>query len=162
MTIHIDPSWLPWLSLCGLWLLFVLLWVFFLAVMNLRRVEMTRGALPPLARLMGYWQVLPAGLLMDWLFNLLLTLPFADLPHSPLELTTGRLQRYAAYSTPSLATDAPRWQRLLWPLRMLWWRLHLTWWTWGTWRTRLAKAFSSDMLNDFQHDGPHVTWPVEV
>jgi len=158
MTITIDPAYFPWLVLASLWTLFLLLWVFYLAVMNLKRVSEAEG-LQPAAHFFGYWQVLPIGVLLDWLFNLVLTLPFLDLPHWPGELVTGRLQRYVAPSTPHLAADAPTWVRICWPARMVWWRLHLSWWTRWTWRSRVAKAFSSDMLNDYQHDGPHVKWP---
>jgi len=90
---------LPWwaLVLAGvlalLWL-WVSTWTHFLAIFHLKKVERTQG-LRPISRFLGYWVLLPKGLLLDWLLNMICTVPFMDLPAHPGELVTGRLQRYA-------------------------------------------------------------------
>lgn len=44
---------------------------------------------------LGYCTVLPPAVLLDWVMNLALSLPFADPPAWWGELVTGRLKRYA-------------------------------------------------------------------
>lgn len=130
MTIHIPATWLPWLAaavvLLGLWVFVYQLWLHYLAVMALKRADQTTG-LKPAARLIGYWHVLPAGVVLDWLGNVLLTVPFLDPPHTPGELVTGRLQRYVS-ADPALAG----------------------------WRARASWAFSAELLNDFDLPHGHI------
>lgn len=89
------------------WQLYVSTWTHFLAIFHLKKVEGEQG-LRPVSRFMGYWVLLPRGLWRDWLLNIVATLVFLDLPGNwwrlrlwrlsipvfPLELVTGRLQRY--------------------------------------------------------------------
>lgn len=93
MTITITLSW--WHLLAAYPLLLVYLWVgtwvHFLAVFHLKKVEQAQG-LGPISRFVGYWMVLPSGLLHDFLLNVWVSLPFIDLPRD--WLLTGRLQRY--------------------------------------------------------------------
>lgn len=88
----------PWWAfvLAGLYLVFWLwvnTWTLYLAIFHLKKVEKAQG-LPPLSRFLGYWVLLPKGMVFDWLLNLVATLPFLDPPAHPGELVTGRLQRY--------------------------------------------------------------------
>lgn len=72
-----------------------LLWVHYLAVMDLKR-SMMAGTLKPTAKVVGTWVVLPIGLFLDWAANFFIcTVIFLDLPGEFKELVTGRLQRYA-------------------------------------------------------------------
>lgn len=102
MHIHLDFI-LPWwafalLALWLVWRLYVGTWVHYLAIFHIKKVEddlKARGQrLGPMSRFFGYWVLLPKGLLLDWLLNIVVSLPFWDLPASPRELVTGRLQRY--------------------------------------------------------------------
>lgn len=70
------------------------LWLYYLAVMNLKRA-IDSGAAPKPMRVLGYTLVLPPAVLLDWLMNLALSLPFLDAPAWWGELVTGRLKRYA-------------------------------------------------------------------
>lgn len=97
MQIRLD-FYLPWwalvmLALYLVFLLFVSTWTHYLAIFHLKKVEQAQGLLP-LSRFLGYWVLLPKGMVLDWLLNLIATLPFLDLPAHPGELVTGRLQRY--------------------------------------------------------------------
>ena len=111
MHIQLDFT-LPWWAFCLaslylVWHLWVGTWTHFLAIFHLKKVEQAQG-LRPLSRFFGYWVVLPKGLLYDWLLNIVASLVFLDPPHNwwrvkvwrwavpivPLELVTGRLQRY--------------------------------------------------------------------
>lgn len=93
MTIHI-PLWLLLAIIpVALLLLFEQIWVRYLAVMHLKQVMGARG-LKPGARFFGFYMVLPIGVFLDWLGNLLATFVFLGLPGQPWELITGRLQRY--------------------------------------------------------------------
>lgn len=77
-----------------LWMLlaFWLLWVFYLAVMNLKRVRDTHG-LSVAAKIMGY-PALYIGILLDFLVNVTVcTVLFLELPKETL--VTSRLQRHA-------------------------------------------------------------------
>lgn len=76
--------------LAGLYILYV----YYLAVMHLKHLIEDGKATKPM-RYIGYWLILPPGLLIDWLVNIALTVPFLDLPAHPWELVTGRLKRYA-------------------------------------------------------------------
>lgn len=68
------------------------LWVFYLAVMNLARAK-DAGTLSKTATILGY-PVLLTGLTIDLVCNVLLTIPFFDLPRETT--VTYRLKRYAA------------------------------------------------------------------
>lgn len=97
MNINLQ-FYVPWwvLVLIGFylaWRLYVKTWTYFLAIFHLERVRIEQG-LRPMSRFFGYWVLLPEGLVYDWLLNVVVTLPFLDLPAHPLELVTGRLQRY--------------------------------------------------------------------
>ena len=71
------------------------LWVYYLAVMALKRA-IDAGTAHPAAKWAGYLLVLPPALVTDWAVNIILcTVLFADLPASKGELVTGRLKRYA-------------------------------------------------------------------
>lgn len=97
MQIQLD-FYLPWWAIGMLavywgWRLYVNTWTHYLAIFHLKKVEQAQGLLP-LSRFLGYWVLLPKGMALDWLLNLVATLPFLDFPAHPLELVTGRLQRY--------------------------------------------------------------------
>jgi hypothetical protein len=68
------------------------LWLFYLAVMNLDRARRA-GTLSKPALVCGY-PILIVGLLVDLVCNILLTVPFLDLPRETT--VTYRLKRYAA------------------------------------------------------------------
>lgn len=68
------------------------LWLFYLAVMSLARAKKA-GTLSKPALFFGY-PILVVGLLIDLLVNVLLTVPFLDLPRETT--VTYRLKRYAA------------------------------------------------------------------
>lgn len=80
-------------------LLFVLasvyvLWVFYLAVMNLKRAK-DAGTISRMALWLGY-PILLVGLLLDWMVNVVVfTALFVELPATFTELVTGRLKRHA-------------------------------------------------------------------
>jgi hypothetical protein len=74
--------------------LLILLWVYYAAVMNLKRAVDNKTA-PKLMTVLGYTLVAPPALLLDWLVNMLMTVPFFDLPGTWSELVTGRLKQYA-------------------------------------------------------------------
>lgn len=75
-------------------LLVYLLWLFYLAVMNLKRAR-DDGTISRVALWLGY-PILVVGLLLDWLVNVLIfTVLFLDAPGEPYELVTGRLKRHA-------------------------------------------------------------------
>jgi hypothetical protein len=116
MHIHIE-FYLPWWGLALLlvylfWRLWERTWTYFLAIFHVKKVEEALKAeglqLGPVSRFMGYWVLLPKGVLYDWLLNIAMTLPMLDMPGQwwrvpvwrwsipvlPLELVTGRLQRY--------------------------------------------------------------------
>lgn len=73
----------------------VLLWVYYAAAMNLKRaIDEKRAPLP--MQVLGYTLVLPPGLFLDWLVNMVpMTVISGDPPEHPGELVTGRLDRYA-------------------------------------------------------------------
>ena len=73
---------------------FYILWIYYLAVMNLKRA-IDNNIAPPVMKWLGYLTVLPPAVLLDWLMNIALSLPFWNLPAKPFELVTGRLKRYA-------------------------------------------------------------------
>lgn len=141
MTIHIPFGLMIALIPVVLLLFFEQLWVHYLAVMLLKRVDMKTG-LKPGSRFFGYWLVLPIGLAYDLTGNLLCTLIFFDVPRSwvwvsmwrlklpvfPLELISGRLQRYLNDSSQ-------------------------------TWRKRWAWAFAEDMLNPYDEPFGHIHKP---
>lgn len=74
--------------------LLILLWVYYAATMNLKRA-IDAGTAPKLMQVLGYTLVLPPGLFLDWLVNMMMTIVFLDWPASIFELVTGRLKRYA-------------------------------------------------------------------
>jgi hypothetical protein len=93
VTIHI-PLWLLIAFIpMALLLIFEQIWVRYLAVMHLKQVMGAQG-LKPASRFFGFYMVLPIGVVLDWLGNLLATFVFWGLPDQPWELITGRLQRY--------------------------------------------------------------------
>ena len=67
------------------------LWIFYLAVMNLSMAK-KKSTLSKVALFFGT-PVLIIGLLIDLLCNILITIPFLDLPRETT--VTARLQRYA-------------------------------------------------------------------
>lgn len=72
---------------------FYALWVFYLAVMNLKRVNDSVGLSLP-SKIFGY-PVIAVGLLLDLFCNwTVFTVICFQPPASPLELVTGRLKRY--------------------------------------------------------------------
>lgn len=83
------------------------LWLFYLAVMNLKRAQ-EAGALSRAALVLGY-PILLIGLALDWAVNVVLTLPFLDVPASPSELVTGRLKRYAYDKSQTWRRSAAVW-----------------------------------------------------
>lgn len=95
MHIQLDFTlhWWAWplLYLGALVYLWVATWTHFLAIFHLKKVEAAQG-LRPVSRVVGYWLVLPSGLLHDFLLNLAVSLPLLDPPRETL--LTGRLQRY--------------------------------------------------------------------
>lgn len=68
------------------------LWIFYLAVMNLKRAS-DAGKLSKPARFLGT-PVLVIGYVLDFASNLIFTIPFLDLPRETT--VTFRLKRYAA------------------------------------------------------------------
>lgn len=70
------------------------LWIYYLAVMNLKRV-IDAGLAPAPMKWLGYAVVLPPAVLLDWMMNMAFSLPLLDLPAWWGELVTGRLKRYA-------------------------------------------------------------------
>ena len=70
------------------------LWIYYLAVMNLKRA-IDAGQAPAPMKWLGYTIVLPPAVLLDWLVNVALSLPMLDAPAWWGELVTGRLKRYA-------------------------------------------------------------------
>lgn len=97
MHIQLDFTLSWWvfvlLAVYLLWRLWVGTWTHFLAIFHLKKVEQAQG-LGPVSRFLGYWVLLPRGLLLDWMLNIVASLPLWDLPAGPGELVTGRLQRY--------------------------------------------------------------------
>lgn len=85
------------------------LWVYYLAVMSLKRAN-DAGTMPKPMKVCAWFVVIPA-VLLDWLVNMLLSLVMVDPPAEriggftllglrvpnwfPKELVTGRLKRYA-------------------------------------------------------------------
>lgn len=70
------------------------LWVYYLACMNLQRAIEAK-TIRPVAKWIGILWVLPPAWILDLLVNLtVFTLLFWNLPSRPLELVTGRLTRY--------------------------------------------------------------------
>lgn len=70
------------------------LWLFYLAVMNLKRAK-DAGTISRVALWLGY-PILLAGLLLDWMVNVIVfSALFLELPATPTELVTGRLKRHA-------------------------------------------------------------------
>lgn len=93
MTFTIELQWwhaLP-LYLLSLVYLWVGTWVHFLAIFHLKKIEQAQG-LRPISRFVGYWLVLPSGVLHDFLLNVWVSVPLLDPPRE--FLLTGRLQRY--------------------------------------------------------------------
>lgn len=93
MTFTIELQWwhaLP-LYLLSLLYLWVGTWVHFLAIFHLKKIEQAQG-LRPISRFVGYWIVLPSGLLHDFLLNMWVSIPLLDPPRE--FLLTARLQRY--------------------------------------------------------------------
>lgn len=123
-------------------------WTSYLAIFHLDAVKTMRG-LRPMSSWWGHKVLLPRGLRQDWQLNLWLSLVFLDPPHHPAELVTGRLQRYINPKTPALSASAPGWLRVLWPLRMTWWRVHRWWWTLLPWRARWADKLAADLLDPY-------------
>lgn len=83
------------IALAGFFILYAL-WVFYLAVMNLKRAK-DAGLLTPTAKAFGY-PVLFLGLLLDFIANVfVLTLLLAELPREGT--VTSRLKRHNATST---------------------------------------------------------------
>jgi amino acid transporter len=80
--------WYPLVTFGSLYLL----WIFYLAVMNLDRARRAKTLSKP-ALWFGY-PILIVGLLVDLVCNILLTVPFLDLPRETT--VTYRLKRYAA------------------------------------------------------------------
>lgn len=68
------------------------LWLFYLAVMNLSQAK-NKGTLSKSANFFGI-PILIIGLLVDFICNVLITVPFLDLPKETT--VTARLKRYAA------------------------------------------------------------------
>lgn len=101
------------------------LWVYYLAVMNLKRA-IDAGTAPMTMKVLGYCTVLPPAVLVDWIMNMVLTIPFLDLPAHPGELVTGRLKRYA-YQLQH----------------------------WNTWREKVAVWFAS-ILDACDPSGKHI------
>ena len=66
------------------------LWIFYLAVMNLSKAK-KEGKLSKIANFFGI-PVLVIGLFLDLLCNILITVPFLDLPRETT--VTARLKRY--------------------------------------------------------------------
>jgi hypothetical protein len=116
MRIELDFI-VPWwgfvlLGVYVFWRLYEETWKHFLAIFHIKKVEEGLRAeghqLGAISRFMGYWVLLPKGLLYDWLLNIVMSLPLLDPPRQwwwlrvwrvsipvlPLELVTGRLQRY--------------------------------------------------------------------
>lgn len=150
MNIQIDifiPLWaMPLLGLFLFAWLYLSVWRDYLAIFHLKKVD-EAGQLPPFARWLGTWVLLPIGVFKDWLLNLALTIVFLDPPHSLWELVTGRLQRYVWTPAPELAADAPSWQVLLWDARMGWWHVHAWWWQLMPWRRDLALWLDREQLD---------------
>lgn len=101
MNINLQ-FYLPWWAIALLvvwlvWRLYVNTWTHFLAIFHLKKVEEDLAKegkqLPPVSRFLGYWVLLPRGLVYDCLLNLVCSLPFLDPPRQ--FLLTARLQRYA-------------------------------------------------------------------
>lgn len=100
--------------------LLIVLWGYYLAVMALKRAIHEKKA-PLVMQVFGYLFILPPALLLDWLVNMLLTIPMFDMPGEwvggfkigsfevpnwfPKELVTGRLKRYV------YEQSQPRWRR---------------------------------------------------
>lgn len=93
----------------------VVLWVYYAATANLKRV-VDAGTAPLLMQVLGYTLVLPPMLFLDWLLNMtVFTVLFGDPPASRAELVTGRLKRYVyqlQYSGTKRQTGA-RWFALI-------------------------------------------------
>lgn len=158
LTLNFPPwTWLALLAVAALLLARHLLrlwrdtWAYYLAVFHLKQID-ERDGLHAWASWWGYREVLPRGLWLDWYLNQWLTFFFLDPPHHPLELVTGRLQRYVNPQVPELPADAPRWLQLLWPARMGWWHVHAAWWQWFPYRRRLADQLAHQLLD--QADPP--------
>ena len=117
---------LGWVPVAFL-LLFWATWVFYLAIMNLKRVrdaKQEKGEdLSGLSKLFGYPTAL-IGIVSDWFLNLCLTIPFVDIPAALGELVTGRLIRYAN------GRDG--------------------------WRKRIALWLGKDFLDDYDPSGVHI------
>lgn len=84
------------------------LWLFYLAVMNLKRAK-DNGTIQRTALWLGY-PILLIGLALDWLVNFVVMTPvFMDLPQSPGELVTGRLKRYVKEEEFTWRASFARW-----------------------------------------------------
>lgn len=93
-------------SACAFLSIYVL-WVFYLAVMNLKRAQ-DAGTISRVALFFGY-PLLFAGVLLDWVVNVVVfTILFLEFPASPYELVTGRLKRHA-YSAHGWRTSFAAW-----------------------------------------------------
>jgi hypothetical protein len=102
------------------------LWLLYLAVMNLKRAK-DAGNIPRVSLWLGY-PILLAGLLIDWLVNVVIfTVLFFDLPGNATELVTGRLKRYAYGEGYGF-----------------------------TWRQRAAHWFAEHLLDPFDPSGKHI------
>ncbi len=79
------------------WLtLMALLWVYYGMAMNLKRAINEKRAPIPM-QVLGYTLVLPPGLFLDWIVNMVfMTFISGKLPGGWLELVTGRLESYAS------------------------------------------------------------------
>ena len=73
-------------------------WVFFLAIMNLKRA-MDNGTITQFALWMGY-PVLGVGLVLDFILNALMSVPFLELPQWKRKefLLSSRLERHLVES----------------------------------------------------------------
>jgi len=88
----------------GVALFMAFLWVFYLAVMNLKRNE---AQLTPVAKAFGY-PILWLGLVLDFLFNVIVgTVVFVELPKE--WLLTGRLQRHLRDGKEDWRDGVARW-----------------------------------------------------
>lgn len=101
------------------------LWWLYLGVMNLKRAK-DAGTISRVALWLGY-PGLGIGIALDWLVNVMLSVPFLDLPATPTELVTGRLKRYAYGDGYGF-----------------------------TWRQRAAYWFAEHLLDPFDPSGKHI------
>lgn len=109
--------------LAGLYVLYI----YYLAVMHLKHLIDEGKATKPM-RVIGYGLILPPALFVDWAVNIMLSVPFLDLPGGNLrwnirvwkmtaedwksigfELVTGRLKRYTYEDYGALRRKAASW-----------------------------------------------------